>query len=64
MKQSSFKDLTINFNGKKFKQKFEFKPYQSLMLKITPGGKLEFMDISFVPLDPVVRPKEVQKMYF
>jgi len=64
MKQSSFKDLTINFNGKKFKQKFEFKPYQSLMLKITPGGKLEFIDISFVPKDPVVRPKEEQKMYF
>ena len=64
MKQSDFKDLTINFNGKKFQQKFEFKPYQSLMLKITPGGKLEFVDIGFVPKDPVVRPREVQKMYF
>ena len=64
MKESDFRDLTINFNGKSFQQKFEFKPYQSLMLKITPGGKLEFVDIGFVPKDPVVRAREVQKMYF
>jgi hypothetical protein len=64
MNQSDFKELTLNINGKTITQKFEFKPYQSLMLRITPDGELEFMDISFVPKDPVIRPREPQKMYF
>jgi len=64
MSQSEFKDLKININGHTITQKFEFKPYQSLMLKISGSGKLDFMDITFVPKDPIVRPKEEQKMYF
>ncbi|MBC8172979.1 MAG: hypothetical protein H7X71_03640 [Chitinophagales bacterium] len=64
MKQSDYCELTLNINGKKIQQKFEFKPYQSLMLKITSDGKIEFMDITFIPKDPVVRPGEEQKMYF
>lgn len=64
MKQSEWKDLTLTINGKTIHQKFEFKPYQSLMLKITPNGKAETMDITFVPKDPVVREREVQKMNF
>jgi hypothetical protein len=34
------------------------------MVKITPKGKLEFVDITYIPKDPVVRPREEQKMYF
>ncbi|MGB3074199.1 MAG: hypothetical protein WBB36_02700, partial [Chitinophagales bacterium] len=64
MEHSDFRDLTLNINGKVIHQKFEFKPYQSLMLKITPNGKMEFVDITFVPKAPVVRPREEQKMYF
>jgi len=64
MKDSDFRELTFKINGKLIKQKFEFKPYQSLLLKISPAGKLEQMDITFVPKDPVVRPKELQKMNF
>jgi len=64
MNQSDFSELTISVCGKTIKQTFEFKPYQSLMLKISPKGKLEFMDITFVPKDPVIRPREVQKMNF
>ena len=64
MDKSDFEELTINVNGKNIQQKFEFKPYQSLMLKISPEGKIEFMDINFVPKDPVIRPREKQRMNF
>jgi hypothetical protein len=64
MKQSDYMDLTFNVNGKHIQQKTEFKPYQSCMVKITPKGKLEFVDITYIPKDPVVRPREEQKMYF
>jgi hypothetical protein len=64
MKESEFAELTININGKSIKQKFEFKPYQSIMLKISPKGKMTFMDITFHPNDPVIRPREEQKMNF
>lgn len=64
MDQSDFKELTLNINGHTIKRNFEFKPYQSLMLKISPEGDLEFLDINFVPKDPEVRPREEQRMYF
>lgn len=64
MKQLVFRKLTININGKSFTENFEFKPYQSLMLKFTPDGKVQHLDISFIPKEPVVRPKEQQKMNF
>jgi hypothetical protein len=71
MKQSVFRELTINVdaspaNGgrKTIQHKFEFKPYQSLMVKITPNGKMEFIDITFLPKEPIVREHEKQKMNF
>ncbi len=64
MKNSIFRDLTININGKTIQQNFEFKPYQSIMLRIDPDGKLELIDIHFIPKDPVVRPREPQRMNF
>ncbi len=64
MDQSQFMDLSIHVNGKTIQQKFEFKPYQSLMLKISPTGELDYVDINFVPKDPVIRPREEQRMHF
>jgi len=64
MNQSNISEFNITVNGKSIKQKIEFKPYQSLMLKISPEGKVDFVDITFVPMDPVIRPREVQKMNF
>lgn len=64
MDKSSFTELTFNINGKSIRQTIEFKPYQSIMLKITADGKVEFIDISFIPKTPVIRPREEQKMYF
>jgi hypothetical protein len=64
MKESEFKDVTINYRGKEHQLNIEFKPYQSVMLKITPNGKVEYMDIEFTPKDPVVREREKQRMHF
>jgi hypothetical protein len=64
MKQSEIRELTINLCGKTIHQKIEFKPYQSLMLRITSEGKVEMIDITFVPKEPQVRTREVQKMNF
>jgi glycosyl hydrolase family 106( putative alpha-L-rhamnosidase) len=64
MAQSNFKELTLNINGKTIRQNFEFKPYQSLMLRIAADGEVEFVDIAFLPKDPIIRPREKQRMYF
>jgi hypothetical protein len=64
MEKSVFRDLEFNVNGKTIREKVEFKPYQSVMLKISPDGKLEYLDIGFVPKTPVVREREEQRMYF
>lgn len=62
--RKEIRELTLNVNGKEIKKRFEFDPYQSLMLKISPQGELENVDIQFVPKDPEVRPREKQRMYF
>ena len=64
MKQSDFSTLTIQANGKSTTKSFEFKPYQSLLLRIAPDGEIGYEDITFIPRDPVVRPREPQKTYF
>jgi hypothetical protein len=64
MKESVFRTLTITVNGNSITRNFEFKPYQSIMLKISPRGKMEFMDINYVPKEPIVRPREKQRTYF
>ena len=62
--ESVFQELTINWNGTTISHTFEFKPYQSLMISISPDGEMEYIDIEFVPKDPVVREREKQRMYF
>lgn len=64
MKASDFVPLTLHVNGHTISETFEFKPYQSLILKISPDGELSYEDISFVPKDPIVRPREKQRMNF
>jgi hypothetical protein len=64
MKQSDFRDLTFTINGMTIKQKIEFKPYQSVMLRITTAGIIELMNINFIPEEPIVRPREEQRMNF
>lgn len=64
MDSSDLCTLILHVNGKRIRREFEFKPYQSLLLRISPGGELEEMDISFIPGDPVIRPREKQRMHF
>jgi hypothetical protein len=64
MEQSDTLKLALTINGKLIERDFEFLPYQSLMLKITPDGDLELIDIGYVPKDPIIRPREKQRMHF
>ncbi|MEO1416708.1 MAG: glycosyl hydrolase [Bacteroidota bacterium] len=64
MDSSDQKMLTLHVNGHTIEETFEFAPYQSLMLKISPDGTWEFVDIEFVPKNPVIRPREPQRMNF
>ena len=64
MKQSVYRKLKFTIAGKTITQNVEFKPYQSVALKIGANGKVEQIDITFIPREPVVRPREAQKMYF
>ena len=64
MERSDFARLIFHVNGHSIAQELEFKPYQSLLLKVTPEGDVEFVDIAYVPKDPVVRPREKQRMNF
>ena len=49
--------ITINYAGKKIGLTLEFKPYQSLLLNIDQKGKVNYLDISFVPNTPVFKQK-------
>ena len=64
MTASDTLNLTLNVNGKSFNHDFVFKPFQSIVVKISPKGKMSFIDISFIPKEPVVRPREEQRMHF
>mgnify|MGYP000359401438 CR=1 FL=1 len=64
MKDSDFIEMEISVNGNTIKETVEFKPYQSLLLKIKPDGEWESMDITFVPKEPILRPREKQRMHF
>ena len=64
MNQTVERKLSINYNGNKLDTTLIFEPYQSKLLRLSPKGKVEEIDISFFPKDPVIRPKEKQRMYF
>ncbi|PCJ66459.1 MAG: hypothetical protein COA58_06690 [Bacteroidetes bacterium] len=64
MRASQFKKLTFNLNGQERTLNIEFKPYQSVILKIPREGEVEFVDITFNPKDPIIRKREEQRMHF
>ncbi|NOT37114.1 MAG: hypothetical protein HOP11_07030 [Saprospiraceae bacterium] len=63
-KESQTIDLVICANGKTQKLNVVFKPYQSVMLEITPKGRIKNVDIEYTPKTPIVRPREAQRMNF
>ncbi len=64
MKTSEKRTFNIAWNGILQELEVEFKPYQSVLLKITPSGKIENLDIEFMPKTPNVKPAEPQLMNF
>lgn len=64
MNQPTRHDFTFYVGGKEITELVEFKPYQSLVIKIDPQGALSYEDISFVPKHPLVRRREKQRMHF
>jgi hypothetical protein len=64
MDSSEYKKVKIHYLDVVVEEEIEFKPYQSVALKISPDGRFEYLDIEFVPKDPLIRPKEKQRMYF
>lgn len=56
--------LAINYNGNQCKVDVVFKPYQSVLIHVSPDGKTRFLDITYAPSVPVVQPKEKQRTYF
>ena len=57
-------DFTINFNGHENQVAVNFKPYQSVVLKISPDGKVNELDVTFEPKRPIVKLREKQRMNF
>ncbi|MCB0601910.1 MAG: hypothetical protein KDC28_11805 [Saprospiraceae bacterium] len=64
MKESETREINLYIHGHEIARRLEYKPYQSLMLRVSQEGRVELIDISFIPDDPVVRPREEQRMYF
>lgn len=56
--------LKISVNNVAINEIIVFKPYQSVILKIGPNGDLDYLNIEFVPKDPIVREREKQRMNF
>ena len=55
--ETAVRDIKITIKGWSKRFDLAFKPYQSLLLKITPD-KAEFIDIGFVPKTPIKTDKE------
>jgi hypothetical protein len=50
------RDLTFNVSGRELKLPVEFRPYQSVLLKIGSKGVPEYLDISYDPPVPTTTP--------
>jgi hypothetical protein len=50
------RDLTFNVSGRELKLPVEFRPYQSVLLKIGSKGVSEYLDISYDPPVPTTTP--------
>jgi hypothetical protein len=55
--------VKINIDGKTYDVNLKFKPYQSILLKISKAGKIEFPDITYNPSIPVVKTDYTPKAF-
>lgn len=51
------REVAINYGGKIIPVKLQFKPYQSVLIKIDKQGKVNFIDIEYIPKTPVFKPR-------
>ena len=56
--------LAINYMGNQRTIDVVFKPYQSVLIHVSPDGTTRFLDIGYTPNVPVVQPREKQRTYF
>ena len=56
--------LNISLNGNQKKYKVKFRPYESVILKISEDGEISKVDLDYFPNDPLIRPREKQRMNF
>jgi hypothetical protein len=64
MDTAEVRNVEFSVHGKSIPYTVTFDPYQSVLLRISPGGQIETIDITFVPRTPEVRPREPQRTYF
>jgi len=50
-------EITINYGGNIIPVKLQFEPYQSVLIKIDKQGKVNFIDIEYIPKTPVFKPR-------
>ena len=58
------RDVVVQIFEEEIPLSLAFKPYQSLMYRIDKRGKVETVDIEFVPKDPVIKERSKERMYF
>jgi len=49
--------ITIHYGDKIIPLQLQFKPYQSVLIKIDKQGKVNFIDIEYIPKTPVFKPR-------
>ncbi|MDC1394956.1 glycosyl hydrolase [Bacteroidia bacterium] len=64
VKESINSKFIINVNDREHNLNIEFKPYQSVMLKISEQGDVEYVDIDYYPKVPKIYPRIPQRTYF
>jgi hypothetical protein len=64
MDQSYLQEIDFYVNGKSISLNLEFKPYQSIIIKVSKDGEIEYPDINFLPKNPIIKPREQQRMHF
>lgn len=64
MRKPSIRNIELFIDGRQIRRRCIFRPYQSLLLKVDPKGRVRPVNIKFTPKDPEVWPREPQRTYF
>ena len=64
MEDTEHIEITFNYLGNSLNKQIAFEPYQSVAVKLTSSGELQYLDVAYVPPHPIIREREPQKSYF